>query len=216
MTQNPNNIQDQNDTTPDANQDNTSTLSTSNTQITQQFQTQQTSPRIYDPPPLHPQYSIQTSSHNSPHQGSSNTQTTNTVQFQTTIPTTQPLVQTLAYTPAQNTKHSKYSKYKILKHKTYKLLYLIILFTHRQYLTTLPLEIFLDHHYKLFQLTHFHSFLQVEILNIHNILQPIIPNSTLYNPFIHPTHQILQRTSYKARTFRHLIILLQLLELILT
>ena len=71
--------------------------------MTQQFQTQQTSPRTYDPPPLPQHYSIQTSPHNFPQQCSSNTQTTRTVQIQTTTPTTQPIVQTLAYTPAQNT-----------------------------------------------------------------------------------------------------------------
>ena len=70
---------------------------------TQQLQTQQTSPRTYDPHPLPPQYSIQTSSHNSSQQCSSNIKTTNTVQFQTTTPTTQPIVQTSAYFPAQNT-----------------------------------------------------------------------------------------------------------------
>ena len=47
----------------------------------------------------------QTTPHNSPQQGSSNTQTTNTVQFQTTTLTAQPDIPTLAYTPAQNTNH---------------------------------------------------------------------------------------------------------------
>ena len=41
--------------------------------------------------------------HKSSQQSSSNTQTTNTVQFQTTTPTTQPIVQSLAYIPAQIT-----------------------------------------------------------------------------------------------------------------
>ena len=59
------------------------TLSTSNTQITQEFQTQQNSPRNYDPPPLPSQYSTQTTPYNSPHQGPSNKQTTHTVHFQT-------------------------------------------------------------------------------------------------------------------------------------
>ena len=103
ITQNPNNNQDQNDTILDTNQDITSTLSTSNTTITQQFQTQQTSPQNYNPPPLPPQYFIQTSPHFSPQLGSTNTQTTNTVQFQTTTPTTQSIEQTLEYTPAQKT-----------------------------------------------------------------------------------------------------------------
>ena len=44
-----------------------------------------------------------TTPHNSPQPGSPNTQTTNTVQFQTTTPTTQPKVPILAYTPAQTT-----------------------------------------------------------------------------------------------------------------
>ena len=84
ITQNPINDQTQNDTTHFTNQDNTSTLSTSNTHITQEFQTQQTSSRNYDPPLLSSQYSTQTTPHNYPQQGSSNTKTTNTVQFQTT------------------------------------------------------------------------------------------------------------------------------------
>ena len=57
----------------------------------------------YDPPPLPSQYSPLTTPHNSPQQGSSNTQVTNTVQFQTITPTTQPEIPVLAYTPAQNT-----------------------------------------------------------------------------------------------------------------
>ena len=52
ITQNPINDLNQNDTTHNTNQDNTSTLSISNTHITQKFQTQQTSPPIYDPLPL--------------------------------------------------------------------------------------------------------------------------------------------------------------------
>ena len=85
------------------NQDDTFILSTSNTNITQPFQTQQPSPRNYDPPPLPPQYSTGTTPHNSPQQSSSNTQTMNTVQFHTTTSTTQPTQQTLSFTPAQNT-----------------------------------------------------------------------------------------------------------------
>ena len=99
-----------NDTTHNTNQDNTSTLSTSNILITQPFQTQLTSPQNYDPPPPpFSQNSTQTTPHNSPQQSSSNTHNTNapqiqsTVQCQTTIPTRQPISQTLAYTPAQNT-----------------------------------------------------------------------------------------------------------------
>ena len=54
-------------------------------------------------------YSFHTTPNNSPQQGSTNTNGTNTlqvqpaVQFQTTTPTRQPILQTLAYTPAQNT-----------------------------------------------------------------------------------------------------------------
>ena len=99
-TQNTTDNQTQNDITQSTNQDNTSTLSKSYTNITQPFQTQQTSPQNYDPPSLPLQYSTQISPHNSPQQGSSNTQTTNTVHFQTTTPTTQPIVQTLTYAPA--------------------------------------------------------------------------------------------------------------------
>ena len=60
-------------------------------------------PRKYDPPPLPLQYSTQTTPYKSPQQVPSNTQTTNTVHFQTPSPTTQLSVPTLAYTPAQNT-----------------------------------------------------------------------------------------------------------------
>ena len=95
--------QHQNDITQNTSQDNTSTLSTFNTNVAQPFQTQQTAPRNYNPPPLSLQYSTQITPHNSPQQVSSNTQTTNTVQFQTTTPTTQPIVQFLTYTPAQST-----------------------------------------------------------------------------------------------------------------
>ena len=52
ITQNPIIDQTQNDTTHNTNQDETSTLSTSNTYLTQELQTQQTSHRNYDPPPL--------------------------------------------------------------------------------------------------------------------------------------------------------------------
>ena len=68
--------QTQNDTTQNPNHDNTFNLSTSETQITQEFQTQQTSPPNYDPPPLPSQYSTRTTPHTSPQQGSSNTHTT--------------------------------------------------------------------------------------------------------------------------------------------
>ena len=64
----------------DQNQDNTFTLYTLDTTVTQQFQTQQPSPRNYDPPP---QYFTQTTPHNSPQQASSNTNATNTLQVRT-------------------------------------------------------------------------------------------------------------------------------------
>ena len=91
-----------NDTIHNTNQDNTSTLSTSNTCTTQELQPQQTIQRNYDPPPPS-HYSHLTTPHLSPQHGSSNTQITNTIQFQTTTPTTQPEVPNLAYTPAQTT-----------------------------------------------------------------------------------------------------------------
>ena len=103
ITQNLVNDQTPNDTIHKTNQDNTSsTLSTLNTLTTQEFQQQQTIQRNYDPPPPS-QYSPHAIPHNSPQQGSSNTQITNTVQFQTTTPTTQPEIPILAYTLAQNT-----------------------------------------------------------------------------------------------------------------
>ena len=85
-----------------------------------------------------------------------------------------------------------------------------------QYLFTRHLEYFLDLHYKLFQLIHYHTTLQVQILIIHNISHSIITNSTPYIPFLHPNHQILQQTCYKTLNFRHLILLLRLFERILT
>ena len=93
------------------NQDNTSTLSASNTHLIQPYQTQQ--PRSYDPSPPPSQFLTQTTPHISPQQCTSNTHATNapqiqpTVQFQTTTPTRQPILQTLAYTPAQNTQTQK-------------------------------------------------------------------------------------------------------------
>ena len=69
ITQNPNNNQDQNSTTHNTNPDNISTLSTSNTNVTQKFQPQQTSPRNYGPPSISPQYLNITAEHNSPQQG---------------------------------------------------------------------------------------------------------------------------------------------------
>ena len=83
-------------------QDNTSVLSTSHTNITQQSQPQ-TSPRQnYDPPAIPLQFSTQINTRNSPQQGSSNPQNTNTVQFQTPAPPSPPEIQNTTYTPAQN------------------------------------------------------------------------------------------------------------------
>ena len=115
ITQNTNNDSNKNDTINNSNQDNTSTLSTANTYISQPSQTQQPSPQNYDPPPLPSQYSTHTTPYNSPQQGSSNTNGTNTlqvqptVQFQTTTSTRQPILQSLAYTPAQNTQTQIYN-----------------------------------------------------------------------------------------------------------
>ena len=72
-----------NDTTHNPNQDNTSILSTSNTLTTHELQPQQPMQPNYDPPPLPSQNSPLTTPYNSSQQGSSITQVTNTVQFQT-------------------------------------------------------------------------------------------------------------------------------------
>ena len=55
ITQNTNSDQNQNDTNPHTNQDNTSTLSTSDTHITQPFQAQHLPAQNYDPPHIPPQ-----------------------------------------------------------------------------------------------------------------------------------------------------------------
>ena len=83
-------------------QDKTSVLSTSNTTNTQPSQAQPSPRQTYDPPSIPSQFLTQTYSHNSPQQGSSNTQHTNTVQFQTQTPPSPPTIQTSTYTPAQN------------------------------------------------------------------------------------------------------------------
>ena len=99
ITQTDKNDPTSNDTTHNPHEDTTSILFTSNTLTTQELQPLQTIQPKYDPA----LYSPLTTSHNSPQQGSSKTQVTNTVQFQTITPSTQPEVQTLAYTPAQTT-----------------------------------------------------------------------------------------------------------------
>ena len=76
-------------------QDNTSISSTSHTNITQPSQTQ----RSHSIPP---QFSTQIHTHNSPQQGSSNTQHTIAVHFQTPTPPSPPEIQTSTYTAAQN------------------------------------------------------------------------------------------------------------------
>ena len=83
-------------------QDNVSVLSTSNTNITQPSHTQRSLRQNYDPPSIPPQFSTQTNTHYSSQQGSSNTQHTNTVHFQTPTPPSPPRLQTSTYTPAQN------------------------------------------------------------------------------------------------------------------
>ena len=106
ITQTHINDQSSKDTPHNPNQDNTSsTVSTSTTPTTQELQPQQqTIHPNYDPPPPPSQFSpLTTEKHNSHQQGSSNTQLTNTVQFQTISPTSQPEVPTLANTPDQTT-----------------------------------------------------------------------------------------------------------------
>ena len=83
-------------------QDNTSILSTSHTNVTQPFQTQRSTRQNYDPASIPPQFSTQIHTHNSPQQGSSNTQHTNTVHFQTPTPPSPSEIQTSTYTPAQS------------------------------------------------------------------------------------------------------------------
>ena len=58
------------------------------------------------------------------------------------------------------------------------------------YPITLPLENFLDIHYKPFQLIHYHTVLQVQILLVHNIPQQTIINSTSYIFFLHLKNQM--------------------------
>ena len=75
----------------DSNQDGISTITTSDTNITPQLQTQLPFPRNYDPPSIPPQYSTQTLSHTFPQPGSSThtnvPQNQLTVQFNTKSPT---------------------------------------------------------------------------------------------------------------------------------
>ena len=75
-------------------QDNTSLLSTSNTNVTQPSQVQPSPRQSYDAPSIPPQFVTQTHTHNSPQQGSSHTQHTNTVHFQTPTPPSPHEIQT--------------------------------------------------------------------------------------------------------------------------
>ena len=90
------------DTTSNTTHDNTSVLSTSQTNITQSSQTQRLFQQNYDPPSLPSQFANSNNTHNSPQQGSSNSQNTNTVHFQTPTPPSPPQIHTSTYTPAQN------------------------------------------------------------------------------------------------------------------
>ena len=84
-------------------QDNTFLLSTSNTNVTQPSQVQPSPQQNYDPPSIPPQFVTQAQTNNSPQQGSSHTQHTNIVHFQTPTPPSPHEIQTSTYTPAQNT-----------------------------------------------------------------------------------------------------------------
>ena len=80
ITQDETNNQNQ-DNTLSTTQDNTSVLSTSHTNITQPSQTQASPRQNYDPLSIPPQFSTQSHTHNSPQQGSSNTQHNITAHF---------------------------------------------------------------------------------------------------------------------------------------
>ena len=101
ITQDETNNQNQNNTL-NITQDNTAVLSTSHTYITQPSHTQASPRQNYDPPSIPPEFSTQNHTHSSPQQGSSHTQHTNTVHFQTPTPPSPPEIQTSTYTPAQS------------------------------------------------------------------------------------------------------------------
>ena len=101
ITQDETNNQNQNNTL-NITQDNTAVLSTSHTNITQPSHTQASPRQNYDPPSIPPEFSTQNHTHSSPQQGSSHTQHTNTVHFQTPTPPSPPEIQTSTYTPAQS------------------------------------------------------------------------------------------------------------------
>ena len=83
-------------------QDNTSIISTSHTNVTQPSQTQRSPRQNFDPPSIPPQFSTQITTHDSPQQGSFNTQHTNIVHFQTPTPPSLPEIQTSTYASAQS------------------------------------------------------------------------------------------------------------------
>ena len=89
------------DTISNITQDNTSVLSTSQSNA-QQSQTLASPRQNYDPPSNPSQFAISNNTLNSPQPGSSNTQNTHTVHFQTPTPPSPPQIQTSTYTPAQN------------------------------------------------------------------------------------------------------------------
>ena len=101
ITQDETNNQNQ-DNTLSTTQDNTSILSTSHSNVSQPSQTQRSFRQNYDPSSIPPRFSTQIQTHNSPQRGSSNTQHTNTVHFQTPTPPSPPEIQTSTYTPAQS------------------------------------------------------------------------------------------------------------------
>ena len=105
ITQDETNNQNQ-DNTLSITQDNTSVLSTSHTNNTQPSQIQASPRQNYDTPSIPPEFSTQIHTHNSPQQGSSNTQHNtqhnNTVHFQTPTPPSPPEIQISTYTPAQS------------------------------------------------------------------------------------------------------------------
>ena len=101
ITPNESNNQNQ-DTTASTIPDNTSILSKTPTNTTQQPQTQTSSRQNYDPPSIPSQFLAQTHTHNSPQPGPSNNQNTTTVQFRTPTPPSPADAQTSTDTPAQN------------------------------------------------------------------------------------------------------------------
>ena len=102
-----NTLPNQNHTNNDSNHDATSTVTTSDTNITPQLHSQQPSPRNYGPPSIPPYYSTQTMSHTSSQPGSSThtniPQNPLTVQINLTSPTRTLPLSIIPYTPSQHT-----------------------------------------------------------------------------------------------------------------